>query len=75
VKIIDSTINELNQLGPSEAVDVFNFIMTIKEKQTDRSGQIRNRHAADSYMAVRDALKNCAGSLSADIREDRAERI
>jgi len=75
MKIIDSTINELNELEPSEAVDVFNFIMAIKKKQTNRNRQLGKRHAPDSFMKVREALKNCSGSLSADIVENRIERI
>ena len=75
MKIIDSTINELNELEPSEAVDVFNFIMAIKEKQTNRNRQIGKPHAPNSYMKVREALKNCSGSLSVDIVENRIDRI
>ncbi len=75
MKIIDSTINELNELEPSEAVDVFNFIMTIKEKHTNRNRKCGQPGAADSYMKVREALKDCSGALSEDVIENRIERI
>ena len=75
MKLIDSTISELNQLEPGEAVDVFNFIMTIKAKQTKRVGKMGGEYTTNSYRKVREALKNCPGSLSADIVGHREERI
>jgi tRNA A-37 threonylcarbamoyl transferase component Bud32 len=75
MKIIDSTISELNQLKPGEAVDVFNFVMTIKAKQTKRIEKMAGEHTSNSYRKVREALKNCSGSLSADIVGHREERI
>jgi len=71
MKIIDSTISELNQLKPGEAVDVFNFVMTIKAKQTKRIEKMAGEHTSKK---VREALKNCSGSLSADIVGHREER-
>jgi len=50
---------------------VYDLITELK-----RSGQPRKRKAInDGYLKVRDALKQCKGSLSEDIIQEREDRI
>lgn len=72
MKVIDKTIKELNDLNPDEALNVFNFVLALKEtpKVNRRKGP-----QPDTYRNVRNALKNCPGTMSDDIIADREERL
>jgi len=72
MKVIDKTIKELSDLDPDQALNVFNYILSVKEKQK-RSADPQT--CCDAYLEARKALKSCSGSLSSDIIADREERI
>jgi len=72
MKVIDKTIKELNDLDPDEALNVFNFVLALKEKPKPYHNK---RPQPDAYQNVRKALKNCSGTLSSDIIADREERL
>lgn len=70
MKIKDQAIKELESLGPSELVTVYEMITFLKT----RPGALRARIGEPAYLKVRKALSGCKGSLSDDIlllREDR----
>ena len=72
MKVIDKTIKELNDLDPDEALNVFNFVLALKEKPKPYH---KKRPQPDAYQNVRKALKNCSGTLTSDIIADREERL
>ena len=72
MKVIGKTIKELNDLDPDEALDVFNFVLALKEKPKSHH---KKRSQSDAYQNVRKALKNCSGTLSSVIIADREERL
>jgi len=72
MKVIDKTIRELNDLNPDEALNVFNFVLALKEKPKAHHKKLLQ---SDAYRNVRKALKNCSGTLSNDIIADREERL
>ncbi len=72
MKVIDKTIEELNDLDPDDALNVFNFVLSLKGKHRK---PVQPEASPAAYLAVRDALKNCSGSLSDDIIEERSERL
>ncbi len=72
MKVIDKTIEELNDLDPDDALNVFNFVLSLKGKHRKPP---QAEASPEAYMAVRDALKSCSGSLSNDIVNERSERI
>jgi hypothetical protein len=63
LNIKEQTIKELDELKPQALAKVYDLI-TPKSKST----------AAD-YIKVREALKQCKGSLSEDIMLEREDRI
>ena len=72
MKVIDKTIRELHDLDPDEALNVLNFVLTLKEKP---KAQHKKRPQSDAYRNVRKALKNCSGTLSSDIIAGREEQL
>ena len=72
MKAIDKTIEELKNLDPDEALNVFNFVLSLKDKSRK---PIDQEPSPEGYLGVRDALKNCSGSLSEDIVEERSDRL
>lgn len=70
MKIKEQAIKELESLGPSELVTVYEMITSLKA----RLREPRTRIGEPAYLRVREALSRCTGSLSDDIlllREDR----
>jgi hypothetical protein len=72
MKVINKTIEELKTLEPDEALDVFNFVLSLKGKHRK---MVQAEMPPEAYMAVRDALKNCSGSLGDEIINQRSDRI
>ena len=70
MKVKEKTIQELEELDPSEVLRVYDLILFLKKKlpKSKRAGKVL------PYMRVRDALKKCRGSLSEDILAGREER-
>ncbi|MBI4746689.1 MAG: hypothetical protein HY786_09185 [Deltaproteobacteria bacterium] len=70
MKIKEQAIKELESLGPSEIVTIYEMITSLKA----RIGEPRVRIGEPAYLKVRKALALCKGSLSDDIlllREDK----
>ncbi len=70
MKIKEQTIKELEDLGSSELMKVYEMIISLKTKQE----KYKTKKGQPAYLRVRNALKQFKGSLSEDIlllREDR----
>lgn len=71
MKLKEQTLKELDGLNPSELCAVYDLIISMKTKKRPRlqgSQSIASRR-------VRESLKLCKGSFSADIINGRADRI
>ncbi len=67
----EQTIKELNGLKPQALAKVYDFITELK-----RMNQAPKRKPSTvDYLKVREALKQCKGSLSDDIMIERQDRI
>jgi len=67
----EQTIKEINELNPEALARVYDLIAELKRtNQTKKSKMI-----ATDYIKVREALKQCKGSLSEDIIQGREDRI
>ncbi|NIM10799.1 MAG: hypothetical protein GTO45_02330 [Candidatus Aminicenantes bacterium] len=71
MKVREQAIKELSQLTTMEILKVYNLILSLK----DNSDNVRSRQSKTAYLRVREALKNCKGSLSEDILTAREDRI
>ncbi len=67
MKIKEQAIKELETLKPVEVMRVYDLILSLKDKRQKRIA----KEALPSYMRVREALKQCKGSLSEDILSNR----
>jgi hypothetical protein len=71
LNIKEQTIKELNELNPEALARVYDLISELK--RTSHTKKIKTTTA--DYIKVREALKQCKGSLSEDIIEEREDRI
>lgn len=72
MKIKDQAIKELKELRPPELIKVYDLILSLKKKPVSSS---RKEEIVPAYLKVREALKQCKGSLSEDIISVRQDRI
>jgi len=70
MKIKEQTIKELEELKPRELIRVYDLILSLKRKPEER-----RKGGSPAYLRVREALKQCKGSMSEDILLDRENRI
>ena len=71
MKLKEQAIKKLDELKPEALARVYDLITELKRtSQAKKSKMI----AAD-YIKVREALKQCKGSLSEDIIMEREDRI
>jgi hypothetical protein len=71
MKLKEQAIKKLDELKPEALARVYDLIMELK-----RSDQARKAKATTGdYLKVREALKQCKGSLSEDILREREDRI
>ncbi len=71
MKVRERTIEELNHLRPTEILEVYNLILSLKNSKND----VPSKKSETAYLKVREALKRCKGSLAEDILLQREERI
>lgn len=67
--IKEKTIKELESLNNHDLRVVYDIIKSLKRKHESRE------YSGESYMKVREALKNVKGSLSTDIINSRSDRV
>ena len=65
----DRLLKELENLSNSNILKVYDLVLTLKEKEKTKVTSSKD------YLRAREALKNCKGSLSDDIKEERKERV
>ncbi len=66
----DQLLKELENLSNSNLLKVYDLVLTLKEKE-----KTKRVTSSKDYLRVREALKNCKGSISDDIKEERNERV
>jgi len=66
----DRLLKELEHLSNSNILKVYDLVLTLKEKE-----KTKRVTGSKDYLRAREALKNCKGSLSDDIKEERKERV
>ena len=71
LNIKEQTIKELNELNPEALAKVYGLIAELKRKTQAK----KSKMMAANYIKVREALKQCKGSLSEDIILEREDRI
>ena len=71
MKLKEQAIKKLDELKPEALARVYDLITELK-----RTGQAKkSKTTLTDYMMVREALKQCKGSLSEDIIQEREDRI
>ncbi len=71
MKLKEQAIKKLDELKPEALARVYDLI--IKLKRTSQAK--KSKMTVTDYMKVREALKQCKGSLSEDIIQEREDRI
>lgn len=67
----EQTIKELDELKPQALAKVYDLITELKRTNQAK----KSKTTAADYIKVREALKQCKGSLSEDIILAREDRI
>ena len=67
----EQTIKELDELKPQALAKVYDLITELKRINQAQ----KNKPIAADYIKVREALKQCKGSLSENIILEREDRI
>ena len=71
MKLKERAIKRLDELKPEALARVYDLITELK-----RTDQVKKRKPTNTeYLKVREALKQCKGSLSEDIINEREDRI
>jgi len=73
LNIKEQTIKELDELKPEALAKVYDLITELK--RINQAKKNKPTAAAADYIKVREALKQCKGSLSEDIMLEREDRI
>ena len=71
MKLKDQAIKKLNELKPEALARVYDLIIELKRTEPTK----KSKTTAADYIKVRKALKQCKGSLSDDILQEREDRI
>jgi len=71
MKIKEEAIKELEELDAAEMLKVYDLIQSLKRKPPAE----REKENLLAYLRVKEALKQCKGSLSNDILSAREERV
>jgi mRNA-degrading endonuclease RelE of RelBE toxin-antitoxin system len=71
MKIKDQAIRELEELKPGDLLKVHDLILSLKRRPEEG----KRKSGLSPYKRVRQALKQCKGSLSEDIMATREDRI
>ena len=71
MKLKEQAIKRLEELKPEALARVYDLIKELK-----RTDQAKKRKKTNTnYLKVREALRQCKGSLSEDIIKEREDRI
>jgi len=72
IKIKKRTIRELDELKPDALVKVYDLITELKRTMNEAK---KTKTTTSDYMKVREALRQCKGSLAEDVTLGREDRI
>ena len=72
MKILSRAIRTMETLPPADLMAVYNVMLTMKKRQSDKEDGQKNIFA---YRKVRSILRKCPGSISEDIIHDREDRL
>lgn len=71
MKLKEQAIKKLDELEPEALARVYDLIVALKRTNQAK----KSKTTAADYIKVREALKQCKGSLSEDIIQEREDRI
>jgi len=71
MKLKEQAIKKLDELKPEALARVYDLIMELKRADQAK----KSKTTTADYIKVRRALKQCKGSLSDDIMQEREDRI
>ena len=71
MKLKEQAIKKLDELKPEALARVYDLITELKRTSQAK----KSKMTITDYMKVREALKQCKGSLSEDIIQEREDRI
>jgi hypothetical protein len=77
MKVKEQTIKELDSMNPTEMMIIYDLILFLKRKNLSHGEGIsyKKTDKLQPYIKVRNALKNCSGSMSEDVLLEREDRI
>lgn len=64
-------LKEIESLNSQQILKIYELVLTLKKQNQ----QVAPRNNPTGYLRTRAALRNCKGSLSEDIIEERNDRI
>jgi len=70
VRAKEKLLRELDALSNRNILKVYDLVLSLKEQNKPKKVK-----STKYYLRVREALKNCSGSLADDIEEERNERV
>jgi uncharacterized membrane-anchored protein YjiN (DUF445 family) len=71
MKLKEQAIKKLDELKPEALARVYDLIVELKRTEQPE----KSKTTTADYIKVREALKQCKGSLSDDIIQEREDRI
>ena len=71
MKLKEQAIRKLDELKPEALARVYDLIVELKQTNQVK----KNKTITADYIKAREALKQCKGSLSEDIIQEREDRI
>ena len=71
MKLKDRAIKKLDELKPEALARVYDLIIGLEQTKAAK----KTKTTTADYIKVRKALKQCKGSLSDDIIQEREDRI
>jgi hypothetical protein len=75
MKIKEQAMKELENMDPSGLMIIHDLILSLKNQEARRTPRIKRNNKTKSYIKVRNALKQCCGSLSDEVLSAREDRI
>ncbi len=71
MKLKEQAIKKLDELKPEALARVYDLIIELKRTNQAK----KSKMTTADYIKTREALKQCKGSLSEDIIQEREDRI
>ncbi len=71
MKLKEQAIKKLDELKPEALARVYDLIIELKRTNQAK----KSKTTTADYIKAREALKQCKGSLSEDIIQEREDRI